>query len=141
MLHKGFAQRSLSYQVSGNRGGTAAQIAMMDLAATPPIVTASLPAAAALTKSQKKHEKDKRRKSKKRKASTTPSSSGSSSSTNSSCQAAQAPVPVATMNRKPLFFKRAALPTGSLTHRMLPIAVIREILHVISPEECTRDEN
>ncbi len=113
----------------------------MGLAATPRAAAASPPAASASTKSQKKHEKDKRRKSKKRKASTSPSSSDSSGSTNSSCPAAQAPSTVATMNRKPLFFKRTALPAGSLTHRMLPVAVIKEILHVISPETCAGEQN
>jgi hypothetical protein len=43
------------------------------------------------------------------------------------------------MDRKPMFYKRSALPNGSGTYRMLPIAVIKEILHVISPEMCTRE--
>jgi hypothetical protein len=90
------------------------------------------PVAAAPTKKRKK---DKRRKSKKRRSSST------SSSSSASLSAAAAPTTAATPERKALFFKRVSLPQGCCTYRMLPLAVIKEILHVIDPETCTGDDN
>jgi hypothetical protein len=101
-----------------------------------PVATA-LPAVrappAAQAHKSMKHGKNKRRKSKKQKK----SSSSSSNSQSSSISIAVAPTP---MDRMPLFYKRSALPNSSGTYRMLPIAVLKEILHVISPEMCPRDE-
>jgi hypothetical protein len=103
----------------------------LPFAALPPAVAAPL---AAKAHKSKKHGKDKRRKSKKQKKSST---SGSSTSGSSSSSIAAVPAP---RDRKPMFYKRSALPQGSGTYRMLPTAVMKEILHVISPETCTRDE-
>jgi hypothetical protein len=116
------------------------QLAMKGSATAPPASAA--PHAAKRLLRPRKHQKDKRAKSKKHKASSTSSRSGSASSTSSSSSADQAAADQApTVDRKPLFFKRTALPAGSLTHRMLPVAVIKEILHVISPETCAGEQN
>jgi hypothetical protein len=43
--------------------------------------------------------------------------------------------------RKPVFYKRSALPAGSATYRMLPFAVMKEILYVIKPETYPGEDN
>jgi hypothetical protein len=93
---------------------------------------AALPAVVSGHKSKKRSKDKKTKKSKKQKRSSSSSSSSQSSTT--SIAVASGPT-----DRKPMFYKRSALPNGSGTYRMLPIAVIKEILHVISPEMCTRE--
>jgi hypothetical protein len=46
------------------------------------------------------------------------------------------PVAPTPPERKPVFFRRSALPPGSVTYRMLPMTVLKEVLHVICPETC-----
>jgi hypothetical protein len=51
------------------------------------------------------------------------------------------PVAQTPLERKPVFFRRSSLPPGSVTYRMLPMTVLKEVLHVICPETCPGKTN
>jgi hypothetical protein len=53
-----------------------------------------------------------------------------------SVAAAALPVALTPPERKPVFFRRSSLPPGSVTYRMVPMTVLKEVLHVICPETC-----
>jgi hypothetical protein len=89
----------------------------------------------AMGKNEKKHTKHKKDKKKQS------SSSSSSNSSSSSTPPATVVPPAAPPLERRVFFKRGALPTGSATYRMLPISVLKEILHVIKPEMSTGEDN
>jgi hypothetical protein len=104
-------------------------------------VLAMAPSASKTNRRDKKHQKDRKGNKHKKHSSSSSSSSSCSSSSSKSPPAVAALMPEAPPERKPVFFKRSALPAGSATYRMLPYVVLKEILHVIKPDTFTGDDN